>query len=391
MARPSAPGQLHQRLGAVGQGGGQRPVRRQARHQLVLQPPQPGAVAIKLGVALGLQLTRQIAGQGRAADAQLERQQFGRGVVAGDQTPQRVVHDDRHRGGGPHVHVLQILQMDRRHRAQSAVAHVQRHLAGRDRPQRLRRVPAVGNDPHRIAQIERARLAGNVGGGEVVVQEGPGALCARFGYHLAGLVVLEAIDHHPVEAGQTAKGLGGPFAQSLDRGRAFKGGAGGVQAGHQIDAQPRLLRALLDLDDHQIAWQARPGGRRHMDDDVVFQPVGRPPAAGEAGFLKGRHRTDAAIRDVPQDLTHGAVDPGVASGQVFDQARALADRQRLQVQHQHEAVRLDRSGDVDRFAVALGQVGLDLIEGLGQAAASCSRGCRTRCAKAKPSTPPLTI
>ena len=191
------PDQLGQLPRMFGQGGVQIAFGGQAQDQFVLQPAQADPVAIQFGVGLGLQLTGQGAGQGGAGDPQFIGQQQRRGAVAGDQAPQDVVDDDRHRGRGPHAHVLQILDMDRRDRAQAAVAHVQRRLARRDRPQGLGRIAAVGDDPHRIAQIQGAGLAGDVGRREMVVQEGRRAGRARFRDHLARLVVEETVDHDP--------------------------------------------------------------------------------------------------------------------------------------------------------------------------------------------------
>ena len=370
--------QLHQGIGVHAQRLAQRAVRRKPPDQFVFHAAQADAFAIKLGVALGLQLARQIAGQGRAADPQLVGQQLGRGVVTGDQAPQRVIDDDRHRGRGPHVHVPEILQVDRRHRAQAAVAHVQRRLAGRHGTQGLGRIAAVGNDPHGVAQIKGARLSGDVGGREMVVQERASSVRTSLGDHLARVVVVEAVDHDPVEPGQLAKGLGRPFAHRLHRHRPFQRCARSVQIGDQVDSQARLLRALFDLDDHQVVGGAGVG--RTVDDHVVFQAIGRAPAAGESGLLHRRHRADAPVRDIAQHVGDGAIDPGLAAGQILDGARALSDRQRLQVQNQQKAVRLDGLRNMDRLAITVRQHRFDAVRGLGHAAASCVCvcGCRVR-------------
>lgn len=75
----------------------------------------------------------------------------------------------------------------------------------------------------------------------MVVQEGAGPIGAAFGHDLTRLVVLEAIDHHPVETGQATEGVRRPLAHRLDRHRPFQRGAGGVQVGDQIDAEAGLL------------------------------------------------------------------------------------------------------------------------------------------------------
>ena len=280
--------------------------------------------------------------------------------------------------------------MDRGHRAQAAVAHVQRRLAGRNGAQGLGRIAAVGNDPHGVAQIKGARLLRDVCGGEMMVEEGAGPIGAAFGHDLTRLVVLEAIDHHPVETGQATEGVRRPLAHRLDRHRPFQRGAGGVQVGDQIDAEAGLLRALLDLDDHQIVDRARSRSRRTMHHDVVFQTIGRAPTTGEAGLLMRGHGAHGPVGDIAQHVGDCAIDPDLAARQLLDRARPLADGQGLQIQHQHEAVRLDRLRNVDRLAIALVQRGVGQVERLGHAAASCGWGCKVRWAKAKPSMPPFT-
>ena len=257
--------------------------------------------------------------------------------------------------------------MDRRHGAQAAVAHVQRRLVRIRRPQRLGRVAGVGNDPHRIAQIKGPRLAGNVGRREMVVQEGGRLARARFRHHLARLVVQEAIDHDPLKAGQASEGVGGAFANALNRGAAFESRAGRIEPGDQFDAQPGLLRALLDLDHHSKGGgglrRGRLSGGRIIDDDVVFQPVGRAPAAREARLADGRHVAQTTPHHLAQKIGDRQADPAGLAGQILDRPGPLFQGQGVQVQHQQQAVALDRLGDVDRLPVAVvqGDLGADVV------------------------------
>ena len=362
--QPVGADQIGQLARMFGQGGVQIAVGGQAQDQLVLQPAQTDPIAIQFGVGLGLQLTGQISGQGGAGDPQFIGQQQRRGAVAGDQAPQDVVDDNRHRGRGPHAHILQILDMDRRDRAQAAVAHVQRRLARRDRPQGLGRIAAVGDDPHRTAQIQGAGLAGNVGRGEMVVQEGRRAGRARLCDHLARFVVEEAVDHDPFEAGQATEGVGGAFAHGLDRGGPFQGGASGVEPCDQLDPETGLLRALFDLHHHSL--KRTPAGRI-VDDDVVFQPIGRAPAPGEARLTAAGHVAQAPTDDLAQQVGRRLIDPGRAAGQILDGAGALFDGLGLGIEHQQEAVGLDGLGDMDRLAIAVGEVDVRADDGFAHA------------------------
>ena len=97
----------------------------------------------------------------------------------------------------------------------------------------------------------------------MVVQERRHPLGARFRQHAAGVVVEEAVDHHPVEAGQAAELVCGALAQGRRTGRALKRRTGRVQTRQQFHAQEGRLGALLDLDQSQIA--------RALNDDVVVQ------------------------------------------------------------------------------------------------------------------------
>src|SRR5690606_40010386 len=92
----------------------------------------------------------------------------GGGVVAGDETPELALVDDRQRRRGAHFHVLQVLDVDRGNAAQDRAAEIDRF---RTRAERDRLISHVGNDSDRVLEIERARLAGDVAGRVTVVYQ----------------------------------------------------------------------------------------------------------------------------------------------------------------------------------------------------------------------------
>ena len=104
--------------------------------------------------------------------APLERDMVWRVMMAGEQPPQLAVAQDRYRHRGADAHVLQIFDMDRRHRSQRAHGEVEQARAvGRGRDQRHRLCIDVGDDPQPVARIQRARLLRDVGGRIVQAEE----------------------------------------------------------------------------------------------------------------------------------------------------------------------------------------------------------------------------
>ena len=98
--------------------------------------------------------------------APFERNVVRRIMVAGEQAPQLAVAQDRDRHRGADAHVLQIFDMDRRHRPQRAHRQVEQAGAvGGGRKQRRRFGVDVGDDAQPVAGIERARLETGRSGG----------------------------------------------------------------------------------------------------------------------------------------------------------------------------------------------------------------------------------
>lgn len=132
-------------------------------------------------------------------------------VMAREEPPQLAVDDDRDRQRGAHAHVLQVFDVDRRHRAEQRQRQVERFgLAHRF--DRARHVVDVGDDAEDVAHVQRSRLLRYVGRREIEPEEAVDPLLQRFCHHFARTAGRKAIDHDAVETGQQAH-LPRAFAQ----------------------------------------------------------------------------------------------------------------------------------------------------------------------------------
>ncbi len=223
--------------------------------------------------------------------------------------------------------------------AQGAVAHIER-LGGRpgSRHQRRRPVGDVRNGAHEVADVERPRLPRNVGGRKMVVEKGTLACRCVLGEDDAGIVLQELVDHHAVVADQAAELDRRDGAELPEVGRPLEGGGRRLQLRQERGAGGGGS-GRLELDDHGVSGA--------MEGAVeALGPAGapRPAAACPARRLPRprRSRRPAAPR-------RGRADPIRAAEAAFDVAGALPHRRGGGVEHQHQPMRLDRSGDVDRL------------------------------------------
>ena len=99
----------------------------------------------------------------------------------------------------------------------------------------------IDQHPHPVALVEPARDLRDVGGGIAVAEIGLEMRLAALGEDLAMALVVEAVDHHPVVAGELLEDPRGLFAQRAQR----------------VDADDDRLQRLAD-------WPrtGRPAGRR---------------------------------------------------------------------------------------------------------------------------------
>ena len=283
----------------------------------------------------------------------LERDVARRVMVAGEQPPQLALAQDRHRHRGGHAHVAQIFDVDRRDRAKHAHRQVEqpRIVRGR-RDQRRGRHVDVGDDAQPVALIQDAGLPRDVRGRimqpEKPLEPGFGGL----GDHLARTVRMKLIDHHPVEPGQhfqLARRLAGQLGHAPRLADPLQHQADDLAG---IDAV--LGDAGLRLDDEI--------GAGEMDRDVVERPAGlefdAEYALGGIGSAEivdapADHRRRTLRDDRRQRLLEqiGDIKPEEAA----DIVRRHADREIGQYREQ-EAERLNAAGNVDRLAIAIGEI-----------------------------------
>ncbi len=211
------------------------------------------------------------------------------------------------------------------------------------------RSAGIGDDADGVAQIERTRLLGDVARRKILAEEALeiGALC--LGDDLAGPFLLELVDHHAVIAEAAVHESRRLLDQTLD-------------AVDVLDPADQLAGELQRT--------AMGAGRLELDDDARFEAVDRhveAPARRQADIEKQR-RARRVSRDgegVPQVVRHLRSEK-VAQRAAIDLAFQPEHRRRVAGVPQHDrgagvagderAVRLDAAGDVNRLAVAIGEV-----------------------------------
>jgi hypothetical protein len=81
-----------------------------------------------------------------------------------------------------------------------------------------------------------------------MVQEPLDALAQRLGHHHPGLVVQEAVDHHPVKAGQAGVFQRRSLAQRPEADRSFEGQARRLKPRQHSGRGDHLLRRGLQFE-----------------------------------------------------------------------------------------------------------------------------------------------
>ncbi len=262
--------------------------------------------------------------------------------MARHQPPQDAVLDDRHRCRCRDAHVPEILDVDRRHRAHADVAQVYGLQRRVDRHDRRGDIVHVGDHPHAVADIERAGLPRNVGRREMMVQEPGHVGRMAFRHNLSRIIVEKAIDHDAVEPGQPREDDRRPRAQIVEVGRARESFTAMFDPGQCIVGARLSRRHRFHFDQPHLP--------RAAGDD---RPCGMVDRAQRHGAGDGRSQhLQPGIADQVEDRS---AQPGRAE-QCGDVAGATDDHALARVDDQQHAMRLDRAGNMDRFAVADGQV-----------------------------------
>ncbi len=187
--------------------------------------------------------------------------QFGRHVMAGEQSPELAAdHDgDAHRGA--HAHVGQVFAVDRRNAAQHAVAEIERFVGLRVQRGKHahRRIGHVGDQPDRVLDVQATRLGRDVRGRVALPQVAFEVFATALGDHLAGVVMTETVGHHPVVAGHPAQFVGdvaeqaGGVVVQLDLGDdalGVEGEGGDRQRVRGADLELQVEHFLVAVADH---------------------------------------------------------------------------------------------------------------------------------------------
>ena len=320
----------------------------------ILMRAQADALAVQHRLLAQADLAGQAVGQGLAGQTRGQRQVARFGMVAGDKTPQRPVLDDRHRRRCTHPHVAQIMQVHRRDAAQHRIAEVDGLDPGNAAGDRLDRGMHVGDDPHAVAHVEGARLAGNVGCREMVVHERAHALGTAFAHHGPGLVVDEAIDHHPRMAGQLAEHAR-RVPHQVGQGRCpLQHRVQRLHPAQETCIQRRLIQRGQHLDHHMRTAA--------IGQQIPGCPVDHHGCQGNGTNIG--QIVDCIAQHAAKRLRQGLADH--VARQAVGASRRADDPAIARVDDQKVAMRLDRSGNMDRFAVAGSQ-----ITGIGRVGQGC--------------------
>ena len=172
---------------------------------------------------------------------------------------------------------------------------------------------------------------------------------------VAAVILVEAVDHDAGEARRPLDFLGRTLTEVLE--------AGGI-----------LYRCQHRLDQPQRSAGQRGSGLHglHLDDHARFAGMdGCVEPLSDRGYLEAEKvlrpgAVAGARQDVPDDLDRVGTDQGSEldaqqvlrrqSQQDVGRSRRLKDDQAFRVKDYQDAVRLDRSGNFDRFAIAIGQI-----------------------------------
>ena len=171
------------------------------------------------------------------------RNTMGRAVMAGNETPQAAVHNDRQAHRSRDLNVAQVFNVDGRHTAQHGVAQVERLLCWLQRVDDHLCIVHIGNKAQRIAYVERTCLYGDVRGRKPTSQEGLQFLLAFLGHDFATVIRVKTVGHYTVETGELP-----------DRGHCLSQQSGNVLAGTQLrHAAMRKQRKSGQIDTQQGA------------------------------------------------------------------------------------------------------------------------------------------
>jgi hypothetical protein len=166
-------------------------------------------VRVRRALNMALYRGREHLGKKVARRSNCVRHPVSHAMMTSDQAPEPAVNHDRQAHGSPDIDVSQVFDMDRRHASENRMTEIEWSRRGGIRFIGVDRhlvVLHVGDQPQRVAHVERAGLWRDVRCGKTSMQERFERRHAFFGHNFATVVLMEAIGHHAVETGQVAHG-----------------------------------------------------------------------------------------------------------------------------------------------------------------------------------------
>ncbi len=264
-----------------------------------------------------------------------------------------------HRQARADLHVAQIFAEDRRHAAQRAEGQVERLPIGQRRvdQQCCRPVAGIGDHADALENDQPPGLRGDIRRRIPQPEIRRIARAVRLGDDLAVALGIEAVGHDAVVAADRSQRANGKCADLAAAGRRLEGLQGGE---HRHDRRHRARVLCQRLDVHA---QTRPGAMRLQvqQDAIRAGQCGKMPESdlvlreGRAGG--GAQQSAGCLSDrlMQRPPEHGSR----VQAQDLGQVRAgMADPPVDAACGEQRTVRLYRTGDVDRLAIADAQIGV---------------------------------
>ena len=310
-----------------------------------------------------------------------ERDVVRRIVVAGEQPPELALPQDRYRHRGRDAHVLEVFDVDRRYAAQDAHRQVEGvSLAVELRLDRGGRRIDVGNDAQPVALVENSRLLRDVGCRIMQPEIGFQARPRCFRDDFAGPVVIEAVDHDTVEAGDRAHLAGGDPVERAQLAGLLQPGDHAADHGAGIDC--RVVDARLAFDNHRVADDMQ----RHV---AAQSPGGEDDAEGAGDSIAHDRALQLSADGVDglggEDLVERpSQQVGRFDAEPFDDVARRPRHAPVRAGYrEQETERLHRSDQVDRLPIAVGQVDGRAVVSLHRRSRLRRRGAQGRLAQAR--------
>ena len=253
--------------------------------------------------------------------------------------------------------------MDRRHAPEHGGTEVERRPVEprRLRPDRRRHVADVGDEPQPAREVERPRLGRDVARGVAEAEERLEVVAPLLGDDLTLVLLVEPVEHHPVEAGDAAD-LGARERRQLLQRRSRLQPL--QDAPHPVERRGHRLGLGL--------------ARLHLEHEQPAAAVDDPvPRLAVHAEREGVHALEVVAERPRLPPVDEVADVGAER---LDTEHLPRVRRRphdvvLVVEREQHPLRLDGAGDVDRLPRALDEVGVDVAHAVARARNASNVAC----------------